>query len=68
MSMLASSMVAYQQEQNWRDYMAQIAWSLGKLVAEEYPFPSWAELNYEQPEEPSGEDVYKTLLSRWGGE
>lgn len=66
--MLTASMLAYHREQEWRDYTAQILWSVGKLVANEYPFPSWAELHEEKPEEPNGEDVYETLIKRWGGD
>lgn len=65
--MLIASMEVERNEQNWRDYVAQVAWSIGKLQSQDYPFPSWAELTMEKPEEPTGEDVYKTLVSRWGG-
>ena len=67
MSMLAASMQAEKKRQDWRDYIAQIVWSIGKLQAEEYPFPSWAELTMDKPEEPDGEDIYNTLKTRWGG-
>lgn len=67
MSMLTASMQAEKKRQDWRDYMAQIVWSVGKLQAEDYPFPSWTELTMEKPEEPNGNDIYNTLLNRWGG-
>lgn len=65
--MLSASMCVYRQEQNWRDYIAQVGWSLGKLLSDEYPFPSWAELMLDEQEQPAGEDIYQTLVYRWGG-
>lgn len=67
MQMLVSSMQVEFDRRNWRDYTAQILWSVGKLISEEYPFPSWTELHEEKQDDPTGDDIYNTLISRWGG-
>lgn len=53
----------------WRDYMAQNLWAVGSMQLSEYPWPSWIELTRDKDEpEQSGEDIYQTLLERWGGD
>ena len=61
MQMLVSAMQYEFDSRNWRDYTAQILWSVGKLISE------WAELHEEKQDDPTGDDIYNTLLSRWGG-
>lgn len=71
--MLTASLEEEQRIWNWRDYMAQNIWAVGKMQLADptkYPWPSWVELS-SKPEvntsDVTGEDIYNDLRHKWGG-
>lgn len=73
MSALVASARRERRLTEWRDYVAQNVWAIGKTQLadpDKYPWPSWIEFTAEpdeiQPEQ-SGEDIKNELLQRWGG-
>ena len=70
--MLSASLEADQDEENWRDYVAQNIWAIGKMQLTDpskYPWPSWTELKHpnDNADNLSGEEIRETLIERWGG-
>ena len=49
-------------ERDWRDYVAEVAWSIGRRNYKEYPLPSWLEMTADKPkqDERSGREIFES--------
>ena len=70
--MLSAALEDAQAESDWRDYVAQNIWAIGKMQLADpskYPFPSWIELAQKGAGQPdmTGEDIRNDLRRKWGG-
>lgn len=52
-----------QRQADWRDYTAEVMWSIGRRMYKEYPLPSWLEMTADKPQqdERSGREIFNEV-------
>ena len=52
-----------QRQADWRDYTAEVLWSIGRTMYKKYPLPSWLEMTNDraQRDQRSGQEIYEEV-------
>ena len=58
------------EQESWRQYMASVCWSIGKIQAKNYPIPPYEKPNFVKKEEDSqsADEIIGNLLKKLGGD